>query len=131
MAARTTEGLRTILDADDAFLSGHQIMKLRRQKRPAPEWARHSRQVRGILLRSFPRLDSDPRQRVRAGRWARIIHLYFVLGHTYSEVAEELREGVQSVRSSIQHISNASRGRRANGSGVYANKGVKKRGRRA
>ena len=126
MGAHTTEGLKTIMDGDDAFIAGHQIKKIRRQKRPAPEWARHSKQVRGLLLRSFPKLDKDGKQRKRAGRWARIIHLYFVQGFTYSQVADELGEKGQRVRSSIQHIHNAARGHRANGTGVYTRK-TKKR----
>ena len=119
MGAHTTEGLKTIMDGDDAFIAGHQIKKIRRQKRPTPEWARHQKQIRGILLRSFPKLNTSQKQRKRAGRWVRIIQLYYVQGFTYTQVAAELGETAQCTRSAIQHISNAARGCRPDGSGIY------------
>ena len=122
MGVRTTEGLKTIMDADDAFISGHQIKKIRRQKRSTPEWARHQKQVRELLLRSFPKLNTSQKQRKRAGRWMRIIHLYFVLGFTCSQVAAELGEEIAPVKRSIEHIRNASKGKRADGSGTYKRK---------
>jgi len=122
LGVRTTEGLKTIIDTHDVFMAGHRIVKIRRQKRPVPEWARHQKQIRGLLLRSFPRLATDQKQRKRAARWARIIHLFFVLGHTYSQVAGELDEQLLTVHKSINHIRNASRGLRPDGSGPYRKK---------
>lgn len=69
---------------------GHQVVGLRKRRRVVPEWTRNNKAVRGVLLRSFPKLMTDAKQRARAACWARIIHLYFRMQWTYNQVAEEL-----------------------------------------
>jgi hypothetical protein len=56
-----------------------------------PEWVRNDAAVRAVLLRAFPKWNTNPTQHERAGRWARIINLYFILGYPASRVAMELR----------------------------------------
>ena len=125
--AKTNSQLRKILDNDDTFLwSGHQIIKLRRHQHKRPEWSKHEDQIRGLIMRAFPRCNENSeiglRQRERAGRWARVIQLYYVMGYTYSQVAEELEQPLRRIHKVIDHIRMASKGRRANYSGMYAKK---------
>jgi hypothetical protein len=105
---------------------GHQIVGLRRRKRSVPEWTLNNKEVRKVLLRSFPKLATDPIQRLRAARWARIIHLYFRLQYTYRQVAQELEMMPGSVRTMIISIKRVATGRRANGTGQL---GISPRGR--
>ena len=124
---RTNAQLRRLLDSDDSFLSrGHQIIKIRRHQHKRPEWTKHENQIRGLILLAFPRCEDNDeagkRQRVRAGRWARVIQLYYAMGYTYSQVAEEMGTTSNRVRNLIRHIVNVSRGKRANGSGFFTKK---------
>jgi hypothetical protein len=57
----------------------------------APEWAMNNAALRALLLRAFPRMETSPTQRARAGRWARIISLYFSQGCTALDVAMTIR----------------------------------------
>lgn len=52
-----------------------------------PEWAMNNAALRALLLRAFPKLETNPTQRARAGRWAFIIQHYFRLGYTALHVA--------------------------------------------
>ena len=56
-----------------------------------PEWVMNDAAVRAVLLRAFPKWNTNPTQHERAGRWARIIDLYFRAGHTALHVAMILR----------------------------------------
>jgi hypothetical protein len=83
--------LRRVLGGNDPFMNqGHQIVTLRKRKRPIPEWVMSNQKIREVLLRAFPKLAINQRQRDRAARWARIIHLYFRLQWTSRQVADEL-----------------------------------------
>ena len=129
--ARTNSQLRKILDSDDTFLwGGHQIIKIRRNQHKRPEWSKHSTQIRGLILRSFPRLDEKSetglQQRERAGRWARIIQLYYVLGWTYSQVAEELGQPLRKTQKTIDRIRTASKGLATNRCPRKKKRGVSK-----
>lgn len=126
MGAHTTEGLRTILDSDDLFLTSHQITKKRSHIKRCPEWVKHDRQIKELLKFVFPRLieksDKGSAQRKRAGRWARVIHLYFRTNLTYKETAEEMGEKPKTIEGIIRRVLLASEGKRTNGSGVYSKK---------
>ena len=63
-----------------------------------PDWTRNDAAIRAVLLRAFPRMDSNPTQRKRAGRWAFIIHNYFRLGFTALHVAMLLLHGTEKPR---------------------------------
>ncbi len=104
---------------------GHQIVRLRRRTRKVPEWTRNDKQVRIVLLRAFPKLALPGKDRTRAARWMRVIHLYFRLQYTYSQVAEELTVTPGSVMSMTRSIQRVAQNRRANGTGQLG----KKRGR--
>ena len=102
--------------ASQFMAGGHQILHpTRRHKRKSPEWVKSDIEIRKLLLRSFPKMTTHPRQRRWAGRWARVIHLYFRLGHTPKEVSEEMEETEVVVRNLLNHIRRAARGVQAHG----------------
>jgi transposase-like protein len=82
--------LSSQIDTTRTGSDGFQPKTLRCQKRTVPEWAATPEGTRKVLLTAFPRLREDPKQRAQAGRWSRVINLYFQLGYTYTQVAEEM-----------------------------------------
>ena len=82
--------LRGSLDGNDKFIQGYQIGKPRTYARKIPTWARNKTEIRKILLRAFPKLNTSSTQRAAAGRWSRAIYLYFSLGYTRKQTAAEM-----------------------------------------
>jgi hypothetical protein len=116
---RDFQQLREILDGDDPFMvGGHQKSHLRTKERKVPEWTKNNKKTQQVLLRSFPKLRTDLKQRLQAARWARIIHLYFRMQYTYRQVAAELEMPPRAVDSMIRSIKRVAAGRRANGTGL-------------
>lgn len=108
--------IRKKIDAGEAF--GHQIIKPLNRERKIPEWAQSDEQVQIILQRSFPKLKTNPKQRQRAGRWARIIQLFYRSKMTGTHVAEELGISYHRFENLLCAIKRAANGKRANGSGA-------------
>lgn len=110
-------------------MSGHQVLKTsgrtKNGQRVCPEWAKHDDQIRGLLKHVFPKLNTRPsdseqreiadRQRARAGRWMRVIQLYFRHNMTCSSIAEELGSNLNTVEKIVARIYKASNGKRHNG----------------
>lgn len=120
MANYDYEQLRQHLDSNDPFMSrGHSIIKIRKgwRKKQVPEWATNDRSIQALVLRSFPKLKSDNEQRRRAGRWVRVINLYFRMGWTRGQIADELETTPTIIRSIVQAIRRVAAGRKANGTG--------------
>jgi hypothetical protein len=138
----TFRELRQHFDGQDPFMTkGHQILIIRRIKRKPQPWAKDNKKVQQLLLRSFPKINIDlttleqnnknkneaelsrlrtliVKQRAQAGRWARIIQLYFVIGMTYGQVAKELNLPPRKVEYYIQTLLRVSKNRRADGHGM-------------
>jgi hypothetical protein len=115
---RTSKQLARSLDQNDGFKQGgHQIVHARTYRRKTPSWAYNDSEIQKVLLRAFPKLAIDDRQRDSAGRWGLVIHLYFRLGYTRGQIAEELDSTVERVKSYIRSIYRVSKGRRADGKG--------------
>jgi len=55
-----------------------------------PEWAVNNDLLREVLLRAFPKLETNETQYRRAILWVEIIHRFFRCGHPASLVAMEL-----------------------------------------
>jgi len=126
--------LRQLFDGADSFMNGgHTYGKVASRKRAVPLWARSDEAVRKLVLRSFPKLLTNPTQRRRAGRWLRIIYLFFRLQWTHGWIAAELRMTPRNVRDTIRSIKRAAAGLRANGGRDAAGKrielGSRRRGR--
>jgi hypothetical protein len=119
--------LRKVFEGSDPFMGGpggggHQVVGPRRRKRPVPLWAQNTETIKAILLRSFPKLQTNPRQRARAARWARIIHLYFRMQWTYTQVAEELGMTPGSLHNMTTSIRRVANGERSAGTGKLGGK---------
>jgi hypothetical protein len=119
--------LRKVLEGNDSFIAGgHRIVKLRQRRRVIPEWTRSNEKIKEVLLRSFPLLETDPKQRSGAARWARIIHLFFRLQYTYRQTAAELGMTFYAVRQATIYIRRVAAGIWSNGRGRFTGR---KRGR--
>lgn len=114
--------LRSRFDANDHFMSGHGVVKARTYKRKTPTWVFDDQKVQGLILRSFPKAKSSKTQREGAARWAAVIHLYFRLGYTASQVADEINSTTTKVEFVVRSIYRVSKGRSANGSGLLGAK---------
>lgn len=86
--------IRNVIDGDEIFMSAHSIRHggryASRGRSKVPKWVKTDAGIQRLLLRVFPNLATNVRQRQRAARWARVIHLYFRMGWTYSQIAEEM-----------------------------------------
>lgn len=112
MAYDTFKELRGSLDGQDPFMThGHQIMKIRRPKKKIPAWAYNRKEIQKFLQRVFPKLK-DPGQRERAGRWARIAHLYFNQNWSRGQIAAELHMTYNAVNSAVRALKRAAAGLR-------------------
>lgn len=120
--------LRKKFDSKDPFIAGgHQILKPRSDdKKSVPEWALNDKKVKEIILRSFPKFNTDTRQRKGAARWIRIIHLYWRMNQTRGQVAEEMGLKYSVVNNIIAAIKRVARGRRADNTDLL---GHNKKGR--
>lgn len=110
--------LRNKIDGNDPFITGCQIIAIRRFNRQDPEWTKSDKEVQKVLLLAFPKLASSPKQRTQAGRWMRVIQLYFRKHFTHGEIAEELGMTYPAVISLIRSIKRVAAGQRADGSKV-------------
>jgi len=109
--------IRRRFDCDDPFFSAHQIITINRPRRKTPSWMKSDEEVRKFLLYAFPKFATDKKQRASAGRWLRIIQLYFRGKYNAREVSEEIGISYMAVKSLVRSIRRVSVGRRANGGG--------------
>src|SRR5712664_1604996 len=104
------------LDRKDSFQTGHGIRggpTLRMRK--MPKWMNNENDIRRLLLRVFPKLETDERQRKSALRWLGIIHRYFKMGQSAQDVADELHMSAKTVHDIAQKIRYAGAGLRTTG----------------
>lgn len=118
--------LRRHLDVNDGFMSAFQITKIRTLEREIPAWTLNDKEVRKVLLRAFPKLRTNGPQAIRAGRWMRLIHLYYRVPMSNSQVAKEMDMSLNVVKKTLQHIRRVAKGRRANNTALL---GLTPRGR--
>jgi len=115
---RVKEQLNRSVDQQDPFLTGgHQVVGARKYKRAVPLWAMSDKATRKVILRAFPNFITDSVQREGAARWASVIHLYFRMGYTRGQIAEEIGSSACKIHGVIRSILRVSKGLRANGSG--------------
>jgi hypothetical protein len=111
--------LRRRLDGDDRFFGSHQIKKIRTRERDIPTWTLNDKEVRKILLRVFPLLKTHPASQRMAGRWSRIIHLYYRVQMSNSQVAKEMGMTLNALKMVLKSIRRVAKGRRADNSGPW------------
>ena len=121
----TFRELRQFMDGSESFMLGHQIKKIRTKPRKIPNWTKTVEGIQEVLLRSFPKLHIDDKQRFQAGRWLRIIHYYFRLQITSGQIADELGLRPIAVRQIVAGIKRVAAG----GSFDGRHKKRRKRGR--
>lgn len=109
--------LRRRMDGDDNFMNAHQIKKIRTREREVPAWALNDKEVRKVLLRAFPGLHNNNSVAKQAGRWTRLIHLYYRVQMSNSQVAKEMGETLNRVKMTLKSIRRVARGRRADNTG--------------
>lgn len=134
--------IRKQIDGDDTFFSSHRVRTACGAKgkhvgsrgRQTPQWTKTDAGIRRLLLKVFPKLKSDPKQRQLASRWARVIHLYFRMGYTYAQISEEMnlrspseKRPYSIIENVIRHIKWAQEGRSTNGSGLRRKRGRPKK----
>lgn len=111
--------LRETLDGNDSFMrGGHQIVSARTYDRKCPLWAKSDKEIQKLLLRAFPNLATTPAHRESSRRWVAVINLYFRLGYTRSQVAQEMGSTKAKVHSLIRSINRTQKGLRTDGSGL-------------
>ncbi len=110
----TSRELRGKLDGDDSFMTGgHQILKIRRPRKPCPPWATSNSRIQALLIRVFPKMKDSPKQRVGAGRWAMVIQLYFNQRWSRGQIANEMDLTFGVVDTLIRSIKRAAEGYRS------------------
>ena len=112
------DSLRQQFDGDDPIIwglktGGNGQTGHNQRVANTPEWATDNAQVRAVLLRAFPKMETNPTQRARAGRWAFIIKYYFQLGEEASKIAVELRYNEAKKSGETWDAANADSGRKA------------------
>ena len=120
---RNFKQLRRFLDGDDPFMvGGHQISEIRKRCRVVPDWTRNDGRIREVLLRAFPNLRTDNRQKKAASRWAAVVYLYFRLQYTNTQTAAELKLTIPALKAILRSIRRVAAGRRADGTGLLSGK---------
>ena len=125
--------LRKFLDGKEGFVSGgHGIIKTAgatqhaARMRRVPVWALDDVKLREVLLKTFPKLQTDEKQRKRAGLWLQIIHLYWRVGMTRGQVAYQTKKTEEQIHDALVRIRRAVEGKRTDNTNV---KGARKIGR--
>lgn len=118
---RSKRQLSRVIDGQ-FLVGGNHIVGARTYKRASPTWTRSEVRIREILLRAFPRLTTNDRQRESAARWATVIHLYFRMGYTRPQIAHEIGSTTGKIHSLIRSIIRVSNGLRADGTGKLQGK---------
>ena|ERR1700722_4826824 len=106
----------------DAFTGGFQVGAPRTYKRKPQTWANSNLEIKRILLTAFPQQATKPRQRERAGRWLRVIHLCLRLSYTYRQAAEDMGTTMNAVRMILRTVNRVRKGLTQHGTPRSLNK---------
>lgn len=94
----------------DAFTGGFQVRAPRSYARKPQIWANSTLEIQKVLLTAFPTQATNPKQRTRAGRWLRVIHLYHRLGYTRAQVAADMTISSEQVKAIVRAITRTRKG---------------------
>jgi len=117
--------LRLRMDGNDSFMGAHQIKKIRTRERIIPPWVLNDKEVQKVLSRAFPHLKTNPASQKAAGRWARVIHLYYRMQMSNSHVTKEMGMNLNTLKMVLKAIRRVAKGWRADNSGPW----IRPRGR--
>jgi|ERR1700674_3480292 len=117
---RETMRLIPGLDRKDQFQKGYLVRgapksSWKKRARNIPAWALDNEYIKKLLLKIFPKMNSDRRQRDRSGRWARVIYLFFTSARPASEVADAMGISEKKVNDTALRITRAVKGLRTTG----------------
>lgn len=107
---------------------GHQVIKTAGATLHAdrmariPVWALDDMKIKKILLRSFPDMKTDEKQRKRAAIWYEVIYQYWRVGRTRGQVAGDLNLTESQIKDTIRSIRRVAAGTRADNRGVLGKK---------
>jgi len=101
--------LLSLFDGKDGFITGHQPIKVRQPNRRLPPWAATNEGIQKVLLAAFPNLEKDLNQRWLAGRWIRVIQIYFRANKSCEETAFEMGSTPETIRVLIRKIKHVAR----------------------
>jgi len=119
------QNLRKRMDGNDNFMNAFQIKKIRTRERVIPAWTLNDKEVQKILSRVFPKLKTHSASKKAAGRWARVIHLYYRMQMANSQVAKEMGMNLNTLKMVLKGIRRIAKGWRADNRGPW----VRPRGR--
>lgn len=89
---------------------GYQFRHARSYSKQIPLWANNDTEVRNLLKRTFPKMDTSQTQRDAAGNWFAIIHFYYRMGYTAEQTAHEIGSTTLKVHDKIRSMNRAARG---------------------
>lgn len=109
--------LRRYLDPKEPFT--YRVVKPRSNDRKGvPDWALDDNKVRQLILTVFPKCGTNTknlqgattRHREGAAAWIRIIHLYWRMGKTEGQVADEMGTTVKAINHKIHRMRTVAEG---------------------
>jgi hypothetical protein len=101
----------------DAFTGGFQVGAARTttdNRKTSHLWVNSKPEIKRILLTAFPNQATSVTQRKRAGRWLRVIHLYYRMGYTKVQIAEEMSTTLDTIKSILRNMNRARLGLKTN-----------------
>ena len=113
------------VDGNDSLVHSHEVKSPRQPMKYVPEEFKSDAGVRNFIQKVFPNFRTNEKQRLQAGRWARVIQLHYKFHFSERHTAEEMGIAVVVVGGIKTRIRRALQGRRLDGSGCY----WKKRGK--
>lgn len=106
--------LRKNFDSNESFVAGgFETKSIRHRIKKIPTWALENKSIKSLLVSVFPKLNTNLRQRQRAGRWMRAIHLYYRVGMPHNHVSQEMKISYGALVSLLRNIRRAGDGLRA------------------
>ena len=110
---------RGLVDGNDSFILNHGITSIRQNVKHVPEELKTKQGIQNLLLKAFPKLATDQKQRKQAGRWIRLIQLHYKYHYSERLTAEEMGLSHRTIYSIKSHIKRVLENRRLDGSGNY------------
>jgi hypothetical protein len=124
--SKKSDILRRVVGDTSFIYGGYQVGKARTYNKRIPAWANNDVKITQFITRAFPKLSTNTRQQELARRWARVVHLYFRMGYTNTQIAKEMNLTPGQVRRTVQSLQRAAKGLWSDGAGKH---GVRRRGR--
>jgi hypothetical protein len=109
-------------DNRETFFTGYRHTTARIFEKVVPDELRSNEGVKALLARVFPKMLTDSKQRQQAGKWARLIQLHYKFNYSEKMTADEMGLPHSTIRSLKNHIWNAIKFKRLDGSGKYKRK---------